>query len=347
MAEYKVACPQCGQYVSGDETFLGITVQCPICSTQFQFPENLAPSEPVSPPAGPPAAAAGGVAAAGPATDPGQYFNVPTPSGHAPSTVVERSSSLATWSLILGILGLLSVGCTFGVPSLLAVIFGIVALVKISGSGGILVGKVKAIIGTVLGLASLAMGVSFLLIAINAEPIVETAFDKAESKISSSSDGEIGFGNTEEAGAIATTFATRMKAIRELAIDGKDSTVSLSGNQFLTFCQLNEDSAAFLVHVPGLRNYTEEAKEFIAEAAWSVAQDLLMETSLPDGSQLGVGTKGFLLYDRILVGSHLKSYHEDDSEKTGIKLENGEEEDLEWFFPQPEPEEGAESSSLE
>jgi len=38
MATIKVACPKCGQKVSGDESFHGTTVECPICSADIRFP---------------------------------------------------------------------------------------------------------------------------------------------------------------------------------------------------------------------------------------------------------------------------------------------------------------------
>lgn len=38
MATIKVACPKCGQKVSGDESFYGAVVECPICSASIQFP---------------------------------------------------------------------------------------------------------------------------------------------------------------------------------------------------------------------------------------------------------------------------------------------------------------------
>ncbi|MEM6915866.1 MAG: DUF4190 domain-containing protein [Verrucomicrobiota bacterium] len=38
MATIKVACPKCGQKVSGDETFAGAVVPCPVCSADIQFP---------------------------------------------------------------------------------------------------------------------------------------------------------------------------------------------------------------------------------------------------------------------------------------------------------------------
>lgn len=51
MATIKVACPKCGQKVSGDETFHGTTVECPICSSDIVFPGSR--REVVQPPGSP------------------------------------------------------------------------------------------------------------------------------------------------------------------------------------------------------------------------------------------------------------------------------------------------------
>tara|TARA_R110002096_G_scaffold432818_4_gene650288 strand:+ start:673 stop:1449 length:777 start_codon:yes stop_codon:yes gene_type:complete len=40
MATIKVACPKCGQKVSGDDSFFGTSVDCPICSAVIKFPES-------------------------------------------------------------------------------------------------------------------------------------------------------------------------------------------------------------------------------------------------------------------------------------------------------------------
>lgn len=72
------------------------------------------------------------------------------------SVTTPKNHPLATWSLILGIAG--CVLCFLFIPALLAIIFGIIALVKISNSAGMLTGKGKAITGIILG------GVSFILI---------------------------------------------------------------------------------------------------------------------------------------------------------------------------------------
>lgn len=41
MATIKVACPKCGQKVSGDETFAGAVVPCPVCTSEIQFPGEV------------------------------------------------------------------------------------------------------------------------------------------------------------------------------------------------------------------------------------------------------------------------------------------------------------------
>ncbi len=46
MAKIKVACPKCGQKVSGDESFFDTTVECPVCSATIQFPDSAAMQKP-------------------------------------------------------------------------------------------------------------------------------------------------------------------------------------------------------------------------------------------------------------------------------------------------------------
>ena len=48
MATIKVACTKCGQKVSGDETFFGTSVECPVCSAQIHFPESAPDSAPAA-----------------------------------------------------------------------------------------------------------------------------------------------------------------------------------------------------------------------------------------------------------------------------------------------------------
>ena len=46
MANIKVACPKCGQKVSGDESFFSTTVECPVCSATIQFPDSAVEQHP-------------------------------------------------------------------------------------------------------------------------------------------------------------------------------------------------------------------------------------------------------------------------------------------------------------
>lgn len=46
MAVLKVACPKCGQRVSGDDSFYGTSVECPVCTAKVVFPEKPGRSEP-------------------------------------------------------------------------------------------------------------------------------------------------------------------------------------------------------------------------------------------------------------------------------------------------------------
>lgn len=46
MATIKVACPKCGQKVSGDDTFFGTVVQCPVCSADIRFPGEIKSTPP-------------------------------------------------------------------------------------------------------------------------------------------------------------------------------------------------------------------------------------------------------------------------------------------------------------
>lgn len=129
----------------------------------------------------------------------------------------------------------------------------------------------------------------------------EALFDSANRKITSNKEG-IAHGNSPEAEKLAAEFSSKLKMLREVGIEkSKKRAVSLSGGEFITFCHLNEGSCAFLVHVPELRKYTDEAKDFIAEAAWGVAQHCV--ATLPEKPQkVAVGVRGFALYDRVLTG---------------------------------------------
>jgi competence protein ComGC len=75
----------------------------------------------------------------------------PTP----PSVVLTRTSPIAIWSLVLGILGLTCFSFLTGIP---AVICGHMAQAKIKRSGGLLDGSGLALAGLITGYISIVMG---------------------------------------------------------------------------------------------------------------------------------------------------------------------------------------------
>lgn len=98
----------------------------------------------------------------------------PTSSPPPAPPATPKTAGLATASLVLGILGMICILPVVG--SLLAVIFAIVALIKISNSKGALRGQGQAIAGLILG------GVSLLMIPILAGmllPALASAREKA------------------------------------------------------------------------------------------------------------------------------------------------------------------------
>jgi hypothetical protein len=86
----------------------------------------------------------------------------------------------------------------------------------------------------------------------------------------------------------------------EFFTDSK-TKVKLSGDNFVTFCQLEQGRCAFVVHAPDLRHFTDEAKQSLAELAWQVGKSVAQE-ELEDGDQLGVGLKGVIFYGAVMTG---------------------------------------------
>jgi hypothetical protein len=77
--------------------------------------------------------------------------------GHPP-VQVRPNSGLSVASLVLGLVGLVLSWFTFGIPSLLALIFGVVGIRQTGDGPDRRGGRGMAVIGTVLGAVMLAVG---------------------------------------------------------------------------------------------------------------------------------------------------------------------------------------------
>ena len=94
------------------------------------------------------------------------------------------------------------------------------------------------------------------------------ALESAETKIMSAREG-IAHGKTSKARQCAELFSNTAKTFREAGIEGDDRiSLSLTGGEMVTYCEINGDRVAFLVHVPKLRKFNADAKKFMVEAAW-------------------------------------------------------------------------------
>lgn len=154
-------------------------------------------------------------------------------------------------------------------------------------------------------LGAMFFALSFMpTIPVKHEPVDENApFERlkaAERKINSDNEG-IAHGNTPEAKALAEKYAKTMKELREALFTKGKEGISLSGGNFITYCELHDGRCAFITHVPQYRKFDDDAKESLAEIAWEAAQMTVADT-LDEGDELGVGLKGVVLYGKVMVG---------------------------------------------
>lgn len=103
----------------------------------------------------------------------------------------------------------------------------------------------------------------------------------------------VGHGNSPDAMDLAESFSANMKVEHEQKFSQEpNSRAPMSENQFVTYCELNELSAAFVCYVPGYLNYDANGQRSLSEIAWKVAveQALILKrahvaVALMDGEQ--------------------------------------------------------------
>ncbi|WP_395744707.1 hypothetical protein [Prosthecobacter sp.] len=134
--------------------------------------------------------------------------------------------------------------------------------------------------------------------------------------------GKTAYGNTPDAEKLAAGFSAVVMKGRELGVEkGRKSTISLSHGKFLSYCRLNPDSCVFMVHVPDLRKFTDDAKKFMVGMAWTVAREQVAELR-PQPKTLVVGVRGAFLYDEVVEGPVAKARTEradDEDWQAGIE----------------------------
>jgi Domain of unknown function (DUF4190) len=228
-------------------------------------------------------------------------------------------SMLGVFSMIAGIVSpMLCCLCYLSLfSSVTAIITGHLSLAEINRSQGRVSGRPLAIIGLAIGYPMLLLTLLMIGFGVYSNmndqgEVTETetpslstasgeqALRNAEMKILSDSQDGV-YGNTAKAKALAKAFSEEMKILREALFTEDDRKLQITGGNFVTFCELHEDRALFLVHVPAYRDFEQEAKDDLADLAWMTAQTVV-EGTLQERDRLAVGMKGTLLYGSVMVG---------------------------------------------
>lgn len=248
------------------------------------------------------------------------------PSSYANATITQRSNGMATASMVLGIISLVTsfliCPATLFVP--LALIFGLIGL---SQAGKTQTGKGKALAGIICAL--LAAGVVGIVMMIskdkeqNAPPL--TALDTAKKHIVARPELR-GYGNTEEAKAMAEKVAQKLQVLHDtLIVSSKGRKTS---DQYAVHCELHEKTCAFLIFVPDYRKFEDDLKDDMNELSWSVASGVAKDvTRLHAGDvELCLGLKGLVMFGSVMTGKLT------DAKPQTISAN---EKELARFFPEP------------
>lgn len=254
---------------------------------------------------------------------------MPQGRGLAPSlsnvTITQRSNAMATASMVVGIIGLLTsfLLCPAFVLLPLSLIFGIIGLANSAKLGS---GKGKAFAGIVCSLAGAAVVVYMFSMAKDAEKNAkpQTVLEAAKSNVQSARK-VTGYGNTAEAKALAESVAQQMQMMHDVTIVAKKG--KKSSDQYVVHCEIHEKTCAFLIFVPDYRKFDDETKDLMNELAWSIAQEAAVQNAAlkAAGAELCVGMKGLVMFGSIMTGGIT-----DESPKQV----SGDEDELKRFFPE-------------
>lgn len=243
------------------------------------------------------------------AFEPTASFPLPYGAGPPPPPApAARLSRTAVASFVLALLSPL--GICFCYPTVigsgLALLLAHVAMFRIWRSGGEQWGAVWAGLALLVSYPLFGLGVLWLIIGqLPRSPEIprspeQIALSAAERKILGDAKG-VAHGNSPRAKELAESFSARLKELRDDFFTDSKTKIKLSGDQFVTFCQLEQGRCVFLVHAPDLRHFTDDAEKSLAELAWAVGKSVAGQ-ELEDGDQLGVGLKGVIFYGAVMTG---------------------------------------------
>ena len=160
------------------------------------------------------------------------------------------------------------------------------------------------------------------------------ALDAAEKLLKGSITG--GHGDTEAEKKAASITAEIAKGLRDAGISntrssfgrGKSSlfrraAAGMDADGFTCTCSVRGNVAVFLIHVPDLRKFADDAKEAMGHWAWAAARAGWSQLPEPRPARLAVGLRGIVLYDRLIEGAARPLEISDDADVTDALLKEG------------------------
>ena len=128
-------------------------------------------------------------------------------------------------------------------------------------------------------------------------------FEEVNSLINTSS-GDVAYGDSEGTKVAASKFASSMKTMQSALFSGGSGRSFATGGNFLTYVKRTPEAVVILCHVPELRNYKDEAREAIAQLAWTTGQAVTSTIpGIKPTDTLIIGLRGFASYGPIWEGT--------------------------------------------
>lgn len=161
------------------------------------------------------------------------------------------------------------------------------------------------------------------------------ALNEAESHLKGKTTS--GYGDSKPEREAATVTAEIAQSLRSSGIAASSGSygrgksglfrraaAGMDSDGFTSVCSVRGDTAVFLIHVPDLRKFNDDAKLAMGQWSWAAARVGWSQLPEPRPAKLAVALKGIALYDRLLTGTAKPlDIADDDAEVTDAILQAG------------------------
>ena len=230
------------------------------------------------------------------------------------------TDGLSITSMVLGILAVLSICCwpVSLVCAVLAIVFGHIGARSIKSSEGAKSGLGMAKAGYILGYVSILIIIAFIAFAMFTKGVSGLSpweqftseggsnLRTATSWIDDGMEGAVS-GNSQPAKDLAESFAQVLTSMN-------DNALAVQRTDLFVWCELRSDKCAFVLQY-GPVALVEAKKKIFHQRAWQAAQVVLQkDSSLPDGAEVAVATRGIIMFSDIFTGKLVRENNPDGTE---------------------------------